>query len=204
MAKKNRLKSVDEEKKLMSQLEVVRVSSQIIRNHTTMVSNGVSYTNGSHVGNCIQLLLLAFPTASTELIRHMVFHDYPEHVTGDIVGNAKVKYPKLKELVDLIEDDIDEEYKILEGYVMTPVEEKILKSVDRLELYLWCMDQYFLGCRNPRFMKMIKRLETAIYDFLTAGFELVDKENDSYHAACRLALINLEVIYYDTRKALKV
>ncbi|QIW87887.1 hypothetical protein Ab1vBOLIVR5_gp239 [Agrobacterium phage OLIVR5] len=163
---------------LMKQLEVVRISSGIIRNHTTMVSNGSAYSNGAHIGNCIQLLLLVLPTASPALIRHTVFHDYPEFVTGDIVGDAKVKFPELKAVVDIIEEKIDKEFIILDGYDMNEAEQKFLKALDRLELYIWCLEQYQLGCRSPRFMKMVDRLEIAVVDFINAGSKIAKGDDD--------------------------
>ena len=167
--------------KLTDALEVVRISSTIVRNHTTLVPNGAGYNNGAHIGNCIQLLLLTFPQAGPNLVRHTVFHDYPEHVTGDIVGDAKVKFPELKDIVDHIENQIDEEYQILKGWDMTPYENKILKVVDRLELFLWCREQAELGCRAPRFLNMCKRVDVAIFDFLNDAYVLLTEALERYH-----------------------
>lgn len=167
---------------MMDSLEVVRISSTIVRNHTTLVPNGAGYNNGAHIGNCIQLLLLTFPNAGPNLVRHTVFHDYPEHVTGDIVGDAKVKFPELKDVIDYIENQTDEHYKILQGWDMVPYENKILKVVDRLELFLWCREQAELGCRAPRFLNMCKRVDTAIFDFLSEAFVLLKEEIDRYYS----------------------
>lgn len=207
---------------LMDSLEVVRISSTIVRNHTTLVPNGAGYNNGAHIGNCIQLLLLTFPTAGPNLIRHTVFHDYPEHVTGDIVGDAKVKFPELKELVDYIENKTDEHYKILEGWEMTPYENKILKIVDRLELFLWCREQAELGCRAPRFLNMCNRVDAAIFDFISSAFVLLREEIDelktneffpklppvrkkAYDYALEAwdAIVRLEAIYINSRNFLR-
>nr|CAI3971245.1 hypothetical protein ORM20_00196 [Ochrobactrum phage ORM_20] len=216
-----RILDAEEIDNLQNRLEVVRISSTIIRNHTTLVPNGTGYNNGCHIGNCIQLLLLTFPNAGPNLIRHTVFHDYPEYITGDIVGDAKVKFPELKDIVDHIENKVDDEFKILQGWEMTPYENKILKVVDRLELFLWCREQAELGCRAPRFLKMCNRVDAAIFDFLQDAYVLLKEEfenlSDEYepnHPPARRrheeylndawdALRRLEAIFIQSRNFLR-
>lgn len=140
------------------QIGVTRISNTIIRNHTTEVSNGLNYTVGSHIGGAVQLLLLLYPDASPNLIRHVAFHDYPEFETGDIIGSAKSKHPELDRVLAEIEEAVEKEYKILEGYLLSSEEEQVLKIVDRLELLIWCENQHKMGCRTDRFMAMYIRV----------------------------------------------
>jgi hypothetical protein len=152
---------------LLKQLEVTRVSNTVIRNHTT-VTNGqpTAYNVGNHVGGVIQLLLLLFPKASTALVRIMAFHDYQEAVTGDVIGSAKVKFPKLRDVLEEIETAVDEEYKIIDGCELSDLEWIIHDLVDRGELLLWCYEQYECGCRTPRFLKMLNRVSEKVYDLI--------------------------------------
>ncbi|QIG69703.1 hypothetical protein EVB81_134 [Rhizobium phage RHph_I46] len=167
---------------LLKQLEVTRGSNTIIRNHTTVTNSPPNaYNIGNHLGGGLQLLLLFFPDASIELIRHWAFHDYLEYETGDIVGAAKVKYPKLGTVLDEIETDLEKnEYKVLEGFDLIPLEKIVLDYIDRGELLLWCFEQYHMGCRTKRFLKMMNRVGEKVKKLRETFNSTISKQRSEY------------------------
>ena len=146
-------------KSISEKVDAVRNSNNIIRNHSTLVSNGFGYTVGFHIGGSVQLLFLIFQNPSVNLIRHVAFHDWPETITGDVVGHAKKRFPKLGEVLEEVEAEVEEEYEIIGDEPLTEVEHEILKMIDRLDLLLWCYDQYELGCKTQRFLNMFARVK---------------------------------------------
>ena len=152
---------------LSKQLEVTRGSLHIARNHTT-ITNALpsSYNVGFHTAGCIQLLLIFFPSIEQRVVRHTAFHDYPEFVTGDVVGSAKKTYPDLDDILCVIENEIENEYKVFgEDCVLTELEYIVFELIDRSELLLWCYEQLELGCRSPRFLRMVERVSNAVKKF---------------------------------------
>jgi hypothetical protein len=167
---------------LLKQLEVTRGSNTIIRNHTTVTNSPPNaYNIGNHLGGGVQLLLLFFPDASLELIRHWTFHDYLEYETGDVVGAAKVKYPKLGVVLGEIENDLEvNEYKILEGFELLPLEKIVLDFIDRGELLLWCFEQYHMGCRTKRFLKMMNRVAEKVKKLREQFNDTISRNKSEY------------------------
>jgi hypothetical protein len=149
---------------LIKQFEVTRGSNTILRNHTTVTNaQPSSYSVGMHIGGCVQMLLLCYPKASQTLTRRIVFHDYEEYLTGDVVGSAKVKFPALGLVLKEVEAAIDREYKINEGHDLSNLEHIVLELVDRAELLVWCYEQYEMGCRTPRFLAMMTRVAEKVH-----------------------------------------
>ncbi|QNH71431.1 hypothetical protein PP938_gp204 [Rhizobium phage AF3] len=181
---------------LLKQLEVTRGSNTIIRNHTTVTNSPPSaYNIGNHLGGGLQLLLLFFPDASLELIRWWAFHDYLEYETGDVVGAAKVKYPQLNKVLAEIEDDLEKnEYKILEGFEIEPLEKIVLDFIDRAELLLWCFEQYHMGCRTKRFLKMMNRVGEKVKKLRDEFNSKISKRPSEYDAHLSKGVANLYTI----------
>lgn len=164
--------------RLDEQIEVTRISNTVIRNHTTQVANGLSYTVGMHIGGCVQLLLLAFPRVRSEMTRALVFHDYPEFATGDIVGSAKTEYPELGEASTSVENKVEKKYKIMKGHMIYQEESVLLELIDRVELLYWCSEQYDIGCRAKRFMKMYQRVSEKCEALSTKLLDLFNRPDD--------------------------
>ncbi|QNH71849.1 hypothetical protein P9VFCI_119 [Rhizobium phage P9VFCI] len=180
---------------LLKQLEVTRGSNTIIRNHTTVTNSPPSaYNIGNHIGGGVQLLLLFFPDASLELIRHWTFHDYPEYITGDVVGAVKVSYPKLAAALGEVEADVEKEHKILEGFELEPLERIILDYIDRAELLLWCFEQYHMGCRTKRFLKMMNRVGEKVKKLRDEFNSKISKRPSEYDAHLSKGVSNLYTI----------
>ena len=193
---------------LAKQLEVTRISLGIIRNHSTITNAQPSaYNVGNHTGGVIQLLLLFFPKASTALVRVLAFHDYSEFATGDIVGSAKTKYPKLGDVVEEIEDLLEDEYKLMDGCELTDLEWLVHDIVDRAELLFWAFEQYDCGCRAPRFLNMMTRVTKKVFelfDEVAKPENGLKKRNHDYEKHLRKGVSNLKTIlssYVNQRSA---
>ncbi len=173
---------------LYQKLEITRISNTVLSNHTTQTNNGFGYTVGQHVTGCIQILLIYFPWSSKNLIQQIVFHDYAEAVTGDVVGNAKKLYPELKAALDIVEKRVDEKYNIVTNYPITEKEYEILELVDKVELLLWCYEQFLSGCRLPRFLSMLKRVEGTAFEM----FDIMKKDCGRFDEVLLRSLLSLE------------
>lgn len=122
------------------------------------------YSVGHHTNDLITLLVLTWQEAHdgqlprTELLTAAAFHDIPERVTGDIMGNIK----------DLLNGAMDEvEAKVLDwlgtGVSLTDEEARWLKVCDQVELYLWCIEEaYARGV--PYFNQWVKEYDAYFFE----------------------------------------
>lgn len=97
---------------------------------------------------CIDIQARNNERCSAELMRAALFHDLPEHKTGDIPATAKWGSPGLKSLLDSLENDVITDYGI--EVDISEVEKIVLKYADILELVMYCIDQMNLGNRNAK------------------------------------------------------
>jgi len=78
------------------------------------------------------------------LYEAILHHDLPELMTGDVPAPIKRVHPELGPLMDTIERDLHPLYSpILEG--LTQEEAALLKWADRMELVLWCLEEFRMG-----------------------------------------------------------
>lgn len=82
----------------------------------------------------------------------ILHHDLPELMTGDVPAPIKRAHPELGPLMDSIEQDL---YPLYRDYGLSPDEEAIVKWADRMELVLWCLEEYRMG--NMFMMDTIRR-----------------------------------------------
>lgn len=103
-----------------------------------------------------------------EVSLRAVFHDFPETFTGDIYGNIKDKYPKLRRILEEIESEevakffLGSEFTEVGLFAPDAVPEDHLKEIyqmvkfcDILERYFFCEEELSLG--NRRFMQHWER-----------------------------------------------
>lgn len=74
-----------------------------------------------------------------EAIMH---HDLPELMTGDMPAPIKRAHPELGPLMDSIEQELAPLYRDFE---LSPLETALCKWADRMELVLWCLEEYRMG-----------------------------------------------------------
>jgi len=104
-----------------------------------------SYSNAAHTWGVLLLLYYLFPGDFMRLAAVALAHDVPEGWVGDVPATvmrySKSVRPELAKLEKLIADDLGLPF---EGD-LSPEDHAKLKACDRLDLYLWCMDQLAYG-----------------------------------------------------------
>ena len=76
------------------------------------------------------------------LYEAILHHDLPELMTGDVPAPIKRVHPELGPLMDSIEQDL---YPLYRDYTLTQEEAALLKWADRMELVLWCLEEFRMG-----------------------------------------------------------
>ena len=131
--------------KISDRLERFRRGGTVTRYHTHVLHrppNDAEHMYGVAI-IADQLYLEAYGRpAPRDLLRAALYHDQAEYETGDVPGWIKKLHPKLKEVLVVIEGEIDEK-------LCTPTVEgelaDLMKIADELE-HLWtCLDERRLG-----------------------------------------------------------
>lgn len=117
-----------------------RDAADVIRYHTKRVQR--NQTIGQHSFNMMMLVQQVSPDCRKEVLLAIMHHDLPELMTGDIPAPIKRMHDRLGPLMDEIEQDLAPLYK---EFGLTPEEEQLVKWADRMELVLWCIEEYKLG-----------------------------------------------------------
>lgn len=99
-----------------------------------------SYSNAEHSWGVAMLILQLYPERA-ELLKYALIHDIPEGVTGDVPATVK------KDGVDehAFDDFILSCWALPQLKELTSEERHILKSCDKLELWLWVREQGMQG-----------------------------------------------------------
>jgi len=147
--------------------KAVREAGVIQRVHTVQ-SNG-SYTNAEHTYHALSLLFVLYPgQPSMNLVKAMLWHDAAERWTGDIPGPMKYSIPELAKLVEEVENACFAEMGI--DFELTEQEQKWLRAIDKIELWLWSHDQLALGNQNA------DEIQRTLYDLFMTGAIPLPKE----------------------------
>ncbi len=80
--------------------------------------------------------------ARASLYEAIMHHDLPELMTGDVPAPIKRAHPELGPLMDSIEQELAPLYRDFE---LSPLETALCKWADRMELVLWCLEEYRMG-----------------------------------------------------------
>lgn len=72
----------------------------------------------------------------------VMHHDLPELITGDMPAPIKRAHPELGPLMEEIESDLHPLYR---DYGLSGEEATLVKWADRMELVLWCLEEYRMG-----------------------------------------------------------
>lgn len=111
-----------------------------------------SYTVGQHSFNMLTLAYQIVPAneLTQELIKAIVAHDLAERMVGDMPAPFKWAMPEVDSALHQTEQGILEAVDM--GMTLIPSEQRWLKALDRIELWLACHDQLALGNRNAQVM----------------------------------------------------
>jgi hypothetical protein len=128
-----------------------RGGGSVQRCHT--VRHAGSYSNAEHSWGVAMLLLQLYPEHSRRLLAVALVHDIPEAVTGDVP--ATVKHGS--------GDDHEFDDHILAAWDLPTLgslnadEKLVLKTCDKLELWLWAREQLSMG--NNFSIEVVENLE---------------------------------------------
>ena len=126
----------------LKQIQILREASNVKRCHVFTYHG--EYTVGKHTYDMLSLLFILHKKPSLNLIRAVHMHDVAERWFGDIPANLKMSSP----MIDMAIGQMEKDQLEAAGFrteALTTVEEQWLKALDKLELWLWCKDQYVLG-----------------------------------------------------------
>ena len=115
-----------------------RAGGAVQRCHT--VRHFGSYSVAEHSWGVAMLVLQLYPEHFTALAAYALVHDVPEGLTGDIPSTAKADD-------GMLDDAINRRFGLPSTSELNPIRHAILKSCDRLELYLWAYEQAAMGNR---------------------------------------------------------
>lgn len=82
------------------------------------------------------------PHQMRRLYEAVMHHDLPELFTGDVPAPIKRAHPELGPLMDSIEEGLAPLYQ---DFALSEEEACLLKWADRMELVLWCLEEYRMG-----------------------------------------------------------
>ncbi len=123
-----------------------RAGGAVIRCHG--VQHLRTHNNAQHQWGAALLLYSLFPVLVFDrLVAYVLFHDVPEFLTGDIPAPALDLIPGLKEKLGVVEARISESLGLPTEHRVDDDDYQIIKTCDRLDLWLWCKDQLAMGNR---------------------------------------------------------
>lgn len=109
-----------------------------MRCHTIGENTDKGYNVGNHCYNALSLLLTLNPSAGSNLVKSVLWHDSSELWLGDLPATAKWNNPSLKAAYAEAEKKIDSSLGI--DYDLSDSEKLWLKTVDILELWMWTIE----------------------------------------------------------------
>ena len=137
-------------------LLLMRTAARVERCHTTTTIH--RQTDGEHTFGVLAILLTICPEASADLIKACLFHDVPEAITGDIPSPIMHKYRELRAMMNQIEADILDQYEL--RIDISVMEQRILKYCDRMELWMFALEEIDTG--NRRMYRVASRVRESI------------------------------------------
>jgi 5'-deoxynucleotidase YfbR-like HD superfamily hydrolase len=142
-----------------TQIFLYRQAGNVERCHTVLHHG--SYSIANHSWQAVMLLFALYPgTPSQNLVLAVLGHDLAEQPLGDIPSPAKHKYPELAKLFGEIEARVmTTHFPVVSRALtaLTPEENAWLKGVDRLELWMWAVEQHASG--NTHVSHLRERVE---------------------------------------------
>lgn len=144
---------MDEVQVLADKIASYMASGAVRRYHTiTMIGE---QTDAEHSARALTLLLLLYPHPgpSLALVKAMLWHDNAERVVGDVPAPVLRANTDYRELYVRLENvffasEQSEVYDALKFLDVSDV--SWLRAMDRLELFIHCLEQQWLGNRHAK------------------------------------------------------
>lgn len=133
----------DSVREIATRLAAVREGGEVERCHT--VPHIGEYKNGQHSWGVAMIVAILWPEHFSRLGLIALTHDVPERYVGDIPAQVLRANPLLRETVLGLEREVTQRLGIPFEMDLTEEEYQIFKAADRLELYLWCLEQMRRG-----------------------------------------------------------
>lgn len=132
-----------------------RLGGKVERCHA--VPHQGSYSNAAHMWGVAMLMHYLWPEDFPRLAIHCIAHDVPEGWVGDVPATVTNHCNTVREALAVMEHAICEDLGLPNEAELEPEDHAKLKACDRLELYLWCVEQLTLG--NVYAAEPIKELD---------------------------------------------
>lgn len=104
-----------------------------------------SYSNSSHQWGVAILMNYLWPEDFPRLALACLTHDVPEAWVGDIPAPTLRYMPGVKQTVGMVESAIFKYLELPDEQALPDEDYDKLKACDRLDLYLWAVEQGLLG-----------------------------------------------------------
>lgn len=142
----------------LAEVQLYRDAADVKRMHTMRTIRG--QTVGAHSFNVMVLIQHVAPDCRKEVLVAAMRHDFTELHTGDIPAPIKRLHPRLKPLLEDIESGLA---PLTRGVDLDPQEEALVNWADKVELLLWCREEYMMGNRyvNDVIDRLIEWVSTA-------------------------------------------
>lgn len=149
----------------LDRLRLMRSAARVQRYHTAPTIYRQSV--GEHTFGAIAILLEVWDgdEGLDRLIHALMQHDTPEVVTGDAPAPAKRMYSELEHGLRVAEAGVAADYDLPLYDGLSDEELKLLKFCDRLELVIFCIEEFDMGNRHAATMarNMMKAMKDAGY-----------------------------------------
>lgn len=122
-----------------------RLGGKVERCHN--IPHHGSYSNAAHSWGVAMLLRHIWPE-DTHLLIHALVHDIPEGWVGDIPSPTLRNMPEFRSRLERAEGYLLGLLQLPDPFAFLSEEDLLkLKTADRLEFVMWCMEQTLLGNR---------------------------------------------------------
>jgi len=125
----------------MNRILAIREGGAVQRFHAS--PHLCHYDVAQHSWGMAAMLFVLNPDASRELIYACLFHDVAERWVGDMPAPMKWSNKIVQEEMHRTEERIERQLGI--NIQLTEIEQKWLKALDLLDLYIFCMHERAMG-----------------------------------------------------------
>jgi len=129
----------------IQKVKELRAAGKVERCHTT--PHFGSYTVGQHSFDVAMLILTLHPSPNFRLVRAALYHDCHERWIGDVPTPTKETDPAIRRSLKKLERQCERALGIAAHLHagLTKEEKRWLKAADRVELWLWAIEQINMG-----------------------------------------------------------
>jgi hypothetical protein len=126
------------------QVIMLREASKVERCHT--IPHHGSYTDGQHSYDAAMMYLTLCPAPSFKVVKAILSHDLGERWVGDVPAPTKWADGEMSKRLQTLEDRCLRRMGV--AFQLEPEDQKWLKAMDMLELWIWGHEQMAMGNAN--------------------------------------------------------